>query len=281
MKKPLILLTLILLISNFLVGCASAPTPIINEQDPWETWNRKVQTFNDNLDNYVMKPTAKGYRWITPVIIDQSITNFFSNINDVGVTLNDLMQGKLKQSSLDGARFLVNSTAGVGGLIDVASMIDLPKHNEDFEQTLGVWGVPTGPYMVLPFFGPSSPRGAAGLLGDVLLNPVSYIGLPAVSTGLFVVNTTDQRADNLGTEKIAQEASIFGRYEFFRDAYIAKRRNLVLDSEVIEDPEFDLDDFEEEEFVTELDKDSSISGENVDMFPDQGGGKGIQTFPIE
>ena len=217
--------------------------------DPWENWNRKVHSFNDSLDENVLKPVAKGYRWAVPNVVDKSITNVFSNVNDIGVTVNDALQGKFSQSGLDGARFLVNSTAGVGGIIDVASMIDLPKHHEDFGQTLGVWGVPSGPYIVLPFFGPSSARGTTGILGDTALNPVSYIGLPFVSSGIFVVKSVDLRADNLGTESIANEAAAFGRYEFFRDAYLAKRKSLVLDGEVPEDEEFFLEldeDFDDE-----------------------------------
>jgi phospholipid-binding lipoprotein MlaA len=132
----------------FTAGCASTPSTGLDERDPWEGWNRDVQSFNDTLDEYVMKPVAKGYRWIMPGFADTAVTNFFSNIDDIGVTINDFLQGKFGQSGEDGARFLVNTTAGIGGLIDVASMIDLPKHEEDFGQTLGVWGVSTGPYMV-------------------------------------------------------------------------------------------------------------------------------------
>ncbi|MCK5831332.1 MAG: VacJ family lipoprotein [Methylococcales bacterium] len=244
MSKKINLFVCIIFSTVLLNGCAS--TQIKNLNDPWEGWNRPVHSFNDKLDGYVFKPGAKIYRWVTPKFVDRSITNVFSNINDIGVTINDVLQGKFLQSGLDFSRFLVNSTAGLGGLIDVASMVDLPKHEEDFGQTLGVWGVPTGPYLVLPFFGPSSPRGASGLVGDAALNPTSYIGffVSYVSTGLFVIDTVDKRADNLGTEKTADEAAVFGRYEFFRDAYIAKRRSLMLDGNVPEEEDLllDLDD---------------------------------------
>jgi phospholipid-binding lipoprotein MlaA len=228
---------------------ACATTQSSDVRDPWEGWNRKVQSFNDGMDDYAMKPAAKGYRWITPSFVDTAITNVFSNINDIGVTINDFLQGKFLQSGLDGSRFLVNTTAGIGGLIDVASMIDLPKHNEDFGQTLGYWGVPTGPYLVLPFFGPSSPRGAVGLVGDADMNHISYIGSPYISGGAFVLDSIDKRADNLGTEKIADEAAPFGRYEFFKNAYIAKRKALVLDGEIADDEEDDfiLDDIFDED----------------------------------
>lgn len=229
---------------------ACATTQSNDARDPWEGWNRKVQSFNDGLDDYAMKPVAKGYRWIMPSFVDTAISNVFSNINDIGVTINDFLQGKFLQSGLDGSRFLVNTTAGIGGLIDVASMIDLPKHNEDFGQTLGFWGVPTGPYLVLPFFGPSSPRGAVGLVGDAAMNPISYLGSPYISGGAFAVNTIDKRADNLGTEKIADEAATFGRYEFFKNAYISQRKSLVLDGEIDEEEgnDFILDDsFDEDD----------------------------------
>lgn len=230
-------------IAASLSACTSVP--IKDSSDPWESWNRSVHTFNDDLDGYVLKPVAKGYRWVTPSFVDSSITNVFSNVDDIGVTINDLLQGKMVQTGMDLSRFLVNSTIGLGGIIDIASMINLPKHDEDFGQTLGVWGVPTGPYLVLPFFGPSSPRGVGGLLGDAAMNPVSYVGIPVpgLSTGLFVLETIDTRADNLGLEKIANEAAAFGRYEFFRDAYVAKRKALVVDGhDSEEDLLIDLDD---------------------------------------
>ena len=244
-----------LLLPVLLSGCAitQAPNPI----DPWENWNRKVQYFNDEVDEYAMIPVAKAYRWITPVIIDGAISRVFSNIDDIGVTINTFLQGKFLQSGLDASRFIVNSTVGVAGIIDVASMIDLPKHKEDFGQTLGYWGVPTGPYMVLPLFGPSSPRGVAGLVGDAATNPISYLGSPYISSSIFAVNAIDTRADSLSLSSIADEAITFDRYEYFRSSYIAQRKSLVLDGEVSEDDEliwdeeFDEDfDEEEEEEIT-------------------------------
>lgn len=213
-----------------LVGCATTGH---DPKDPFEGWNRDVQTFNDNLDDYVMKPVAKGYQWITPSFVDRGVTNFFSNINDIGVTLNDLMQFKIAQTGLDGSRFLVNTVAGVAGFVDVAAMIDLPKHNEDFDQTMGVWGVPSGPYLVLPFFGPSSPRGVGGLIGDAAMNPISYLDSGIITGGLFAVNATDVRADNLATERIATEAAV-DRYAFFKSAYFQQREYLIYDGNMPE-----------------------------------------------
>jgi len=232
-----------MLVPLLLTACASNQASI--EDDPWEGWNRKVQSFNDSVDNYAMKPVAKAYRQITPSFIDSAITHFFSNLDDIGVMVNDTLQGKFQQSALDGSRFLVNSTIGLAGFLDIASSLDLPKHQEDFGQTLAVWGVPSGPYLVLPFLGSSSPRGVLGLVGDSAMNPLSYIGAPAISTGVFAVDVIDIRSDNLGTEKIATEASVFGRYEFFRDSYINRRKALIYDGNPPE---------EEGDFVLDLDE---------------------------
>jgi phospholipid-binding lipoprotein MlaA len=237
----------------FLNGCATVQTP--DPEDPWESWNRSMQSFNDNVDDYVMKPVAKGYDWIMPDFADQGVTNFFSNLDDIGVFTNDLLQGKLLQSGMDSARFLVNTTAGVAGLVDVGSMIDLPKHNEDFDQTLGVWGVPTGPYLVLPFFGPSSPRGVFGLVGDAAMNPITYAGFylnpewigAAVSLGSGALKVVDFRSDLLGMEKVATEAAL-DRYQFFRDAYLSNRNYLVKDGNVPEDDVLKFEDMKDEGF---------------------------------
>lgn len=234
----------------FLNGCAT--TPVNDAQDPWQGWNRGVQTFNDRVDDYVMKPVARGYRWITPDIVDRGVSNFFSNIGDIRVTINDLLQGKFAQSAFDGTRFLLNSTFGLAGFVDVASNVDLPKHHEDFDQTLGVWGIASGPYLVLPFLGSSSPRGVLGLVGDTAMNPISYTGVylspamvsSAVSGGMGALNAADLRADNLETEKIASEAAL-DRYAFFRGAYLSQRNYLINDGNVPEEDVLNLDEVDE------------------------------------
>jgi phospholipid-binding lipoprotein MlaA len=251
--KRISLFYMVLLIV-MLNGCASIAH---NPQDPWEEWNRGTQGFNDDVDAYIMKPVAEGYDYITPEFVSTSVSNFFSNLRDIGVTINDLLQLKFTQGSMDAGRFLVNTTAGIGGLIDVASMINLPKHDEDFGQTLGYWGVPSGPYLVLPFFGPSSPRGTLGLVGDAAMNPLSYTILVGGSlstvaslsaTGARGVETVDTRANLINVEKLATEAAI-DRYAFFRDAYLQRRRHLIYDGEVPEDKQYDFDvdiDFDED-----------------------------------
>jgi len=220
-------------------GCATATKN--DARDPWEGWNRGVQSFNDKLDDYFMKPLAEGYQWITPTFVDRGVTNFFSNVEDIGVVLNDLFQLKFAQTGMDTGRFLVNTTAGVGGFVDVASMLDLPKHNEDLDQTLGAWGVPSGPYLVLPFIGPSTPRGAVGLAGDTAANPINWVSPAAIPYGAGTVKTVDMRADLLSSTKIADEASV-DRYEFIRNAYFQQRNYLIHDG----NPPMEEDDLEQQ-----------------------------------
>jgi len=170
-------------------------------------------------------------------------------MNDIGVTLNDFMQLKLAQGGMDASRFLVNTTVGVAGFIDVAKMIDLPKHNEDFGQTLGFWGVPSGNYLVVPFMGASSPREVVGAVGDALMNPLTYTfafagsgaAVSAVNAGAKTVDVTDTRADLIPTEKIVDEASV-DRYSFIKNAYQQRREYLLHDGNVPEEDELQLED---------------------------------------
>ena len=243
LHRPLVLSSLV--VSIALAGCASTATPEPAPNDPWAGWNRGTQTFNDNVDKAILKPVAKGYQWITPEFVDEGVTNFFSNINDIGVTLNDLLQFKLTQSGMDASRFLINTTAGVGGLIDVAKMIDLPKHKEDFGQTLGFWGVPSGNYLVLPFFGPSSPRDAVGLVGDALFNPLTYVSVfggaavNAATAGGRALDVTDTRANLMSTEKVIDEGSV-DRYDFIKNSYEQNREYVVHDGNPPDDNDPDL-----------------------------------------
>lgn len=224
-------------------GCAT--TAKHDPRDPWEGWNRKVQTLNDNLDDYLMKPVAQGYQWITPSFVDRGISNFFSNVDDIGVIANDLLQFKLLQSGQDTGRLLVNTTIGLGGFIDVASKLDLPKHNEDLDQTLGAWGIPSGPYLVLPFIGPSTPRGAVGMAGDAAANPINWISPVIIPYATGGLKTIDMRSDLLSATKIVDEASV-DRYEFIRNAYFQQRNYLIYDGNP------PLDDEMEREFDLEL-----------------------------
>lgn len=218
-------------------GCVSVP--VENPDDPWESWNRGAQQFNDDFDETIMKPLAKGYLAATPEPVDRGVSNFFNNIDDIGVTVNDFLQFKIQQAGLDLSRFLINTTAGVAGFIDVAAMIDLPKHNEDFEQTLGVWGVSSGPYLVIPFWGPSSPRGVGGLIGDAATDPINYtifggVAANVAGTASDLLDVTDRRAGLMTTEKIVDEAAL-DKYTFIRDSYRQHREYLINDGNVSED----------------------------------------------
>jgi len=207
-------------------GCATATKE--DARDPWEGWNRNVQTFNDHLDSWVMKPVAQGYQTVTPAFVDKGVTNFFSNIDDINVVANDLLQFKLAQSGMDTGRLLVNTVVGLGGFVDVASKLSLPKHNEDLDQTLGIWGIPSGPYVVVPFLGPSTPRGVVGLAGDGATNPLYWINPAAIAYGTGTLRTIDTRADLLSATKIVDQASV-DRYEFIRNAYFQDRNYKIHD----------------------------------------------------
>ncbi len=241
LEKPMSLWrwVVVLLATLVLNGCATQG----DSRDPWEPFNRGMFKFNDTLDTYMMKPIAKGYQWVTPEFVDQGVTNFFDNLNDIAVTANDLFQFKFKQGGQDMARLLLNTTLGIGGLVDVATEVGLVKHNEDFGQTLAVWGVPYGPYLVLPFLGPSSPRDAVGSAADGFMNPISYTPLWAVRIGFFGVKTIDYRADNLSATEILDEAAL-DKYAFMRNAYFQRREYLIYDGEPPLDDEFEK--FEQE-----------------------------------
>ncbi|MGZ8217278.1 MlaA family lipoprotein [Methylomagnum sp.] len=225
-----------------LVACAET-TVVRNEKDPWEDMNRSVQGFNDDVDDYVMKPVAEGYRWLMPSLVDMGITNFFSNVDDIGVFVNDFLQFKWEQGGMDFGRFVVNTVAGGGGFVDVASELDMPKHKEDFDQTLAVWGVPQGPYLVLPVFGPGSPRSVLGIAGDSATNPINFVAPMAGSILSGALNAADHRADLLGLSKIADQAAT-DRYEFIRNAYFQERNYQVHDGNppLEEDLEKEMDE---------------------------------------
>jgi|TARA_B100001063_G_scaffold245788_1_gene282514 phospholipid-binding lipoprotein MlaA len=218
------------------------------ESDPWEGMNRSIFEFNEGLDKYVAKPVAQGYQAVTPQIVDTGITNFFSNLEDVLIVVNDIFQLKPLQAASDTARFVVNSTVGLLGFFDVASHIGLPKHNEDLGQTLGYWGVGEGPYLMLPLLGPSNLRDSFGLAGDSF-SGLSYTDIAytsAQTVGLITLKNVDLRAD-----LIASEGLITGeRYTFLRSFYQQRRAYLVNDGASADDFEddFDDEDFDDEDF---------------------------------
>ena len=246
-----------LLISCLIGGCTSSPK--IKNNDPWETSNRIMHNFNNDLDSAIIKPINKHYSSVMPEWIVGGTANFFSNLKDIGVTINDLMQLKMAQGAMDGSRFLINTTVGVAGLIDVANMIDLPKHNEDFGQTLGFWGVPTGNYLVVPFLGASSPREIVGVLGDALLNPLTYTFLFAGSGAIFSSVNTGSKAINVSSNSNLTHsdndanALLVDNYKLMRDTYLLNREQLVSDNNLSdqENPELILISENKSDFVYE------------------------------
>lgn len=215
----------ILLASIALAGCASVPGEK-NPNDPLEPFNRSMFKFNEDLDKAVLKPLAKGYSTLMPEPGQIMVSNFFSNLDDILVTINDLLQLKFEQAASDGVRVLFNSTFGILGLINVTDRLE--KHNEDFGQTLGFWGIKSGPYVVLPFFGPRTIRDSAGLYVDSYANPIRYLSYIPTRNKLYAIRTVNYRAEALDDEKILEEAAI-DRYAFIRDGYLQQRQNLIYD----------------------------------------------------
>ena len=207
-------------------GCASNRAN--NPADPLESLNRGIYQFNDAVDKAIAKPVAQGYDAVMPAIGKTAVSNFFSNLDDIIVTANDFLQFKFLQGVLDGTRFVVNTTVGLYGLIDVGSHVGLEKHNEDFGQTLGKWGISTGPYIVLPILGPSTARDGVGLYADSRPSKLRRVEHMRTRNQLYVGKAISHRAELLDQEKILDEAAL-DRYEFIRDAYLLRRQNLVYD----------------------------------------------------
>jgi phospholipid-binding lipoprotein MlaA len=270
LRAPLLSgLALLLLLS----GCASTNNP----RDPLEPLNRAMYQVNDALDKVVMKPVATVYKTVLPQFVRTGVTNFFSNLYDILTALNNLLQGKFADALSDTGRIAVNSTVGVLGLIDVGTEIGLEKHKEDFGQTLGRWGVADGPYLQVPFFGPSSFRDAVGTFVDFKFDPIKWIWRDHIATrnslwGLFTVNL---RANLLDSTKILEEAAL-DPYEFQRDAYLQRRRNLVYDGNP--PPVKDLEDIPELKVKprTELDEPAKPSSGAVETAPAPAADVGLQ-----
>ena len=236
-------------LATVLAGCAST-----TNKDPLEGINRGVYKFNDVADRAVIKPVATAYKTVTPSPIRKGISNFFSNIGTLTTVINDLLQFKFAHAFTDAGRFVINSTFGIAGLIDVASMDNIEKRNEDFGQTLGHWGVDTGAYLVLPFVGPSTVRDTAGLVFDtVTSDPITYthnIGEIRLHNQLRTAQLVDKRTQLLDATDIVDNASI-DPYAFLRDAYLQRRASLVQDGlvpkELIKQDDGDFESADEDE----------------------------------
>lgn len=217
----------LLLFLATLSGCASLDGPT-EAHDPWERYNRGMYNFNDKVDRAIFKPVAKGYRAITPAPVEKGVSNFFFNIREIRVIVNDILQFKLLQALSDTGRFVTNSTIGIGGLFDVAKHMGMDRHDEDFGQTFGLWGINNGPYLILPFFGPSSVRDGIGLVADYQINPIDEIDDRDTRTALYTIGIISTRADLLEAGEILDEVA-FDPYIFLREAYFQRRRNQVYD----------------------------------------------------
>ena len=223
-------------------ACTSMRAP--SESDPLEGFNRSVDGFNQVVDKAVVKPLAQGYDKVTPPEIKTVIGNFFSNLDDISVAVNNLLQGKPKAAGSDITRFALNTTIGIVGLADVATELGFQKNDEDFGQTLGVWGVGSGPYLVLPLLGPSTLRDAPARLVDAPLDPLYHYDDVRVRNSLLVVNVVNTRARLLPATDLVERVAL-DQYAFVRDAYLKRRASLVRDG--APDPnEQSYEDFEEE-----------------------------------
>ena len=229
MIKPFFIkLILLLLLSPFTYA----------EVDPFQNINEKTHNLNQTLDLQVASPVARFYKRITPNFLEKGITNFTHNIEDLSIGINNILQGKLNEGLSDFSRFTLNTSIGLLGFIDIASDLGLTKHDEDFGQTLAVWGVPDGPYLVLPGLGPSTTRDTLAMIPDAFLTPLWLIDHDRTSYSLTAIDLIDTRARYLGLESVV----IGDEYLFYRDAYLQSRQFEIKDGE-IEDDFDDFDDF--------------------------------------
>jgi phospholipid-binding lipoprotein MlaA len=229
--------SLAILISALLQGgCATTGVEhqgLVSKDDPYENVNREIFTFNDTVDNYVAKPISDAYKWVTPQFVQTGIFNFFNNLKNVDIVINDVLQAKFAQSAEDTGRLLINSTLGLGGLVDVAKDVGLKQNDEDFEQTLAVWGVPKGPYLVLPLLGSTTARGIPGAILDTAANPASYVGAP-----IQLVSLLNTRANAQSSLDVVKEGAL-DPYVFIREGFLQTREHLATDGK--SQASFDVD----------------------------------------
>lgn len=209
---------------GLLTGCATSGNP----KDPIEGFNRAMFAFNEGLDSAIVKPVAKGYDAVLPSPIKTGVTNFFSNIEDLFIGVNNLLQGKVPEAFSDLGRVVINSTVGLLGVIDFASDAGLEKHEEDFGQTFGRWGVGNGAYVVIPVFGSRTARDTVGLILDVATDPVANHHPERTRDIALVLRLVNDRANLLPADKVIEEAAL-DKYSYMRDAYLQRRRNLIHD----------------------------------------------------
>lgn len=223
-------------------GCASIPPDAgRNPADPWERYNRHMSEFNDRVDRALLKPVAQGYVDYVPRPVRDCLGNAFANLNDVPNALNNFLQGKAHAGASDLCRVVINSTIGLLGCFDIASTMGLERHDEDFGQTLGRWGAAPGPYFVWPFLGPSTVRDSVGRVAGFYTDPVDYIDQMRVRNSIWGTRLIDTRAALFPAERIIDGAAL-DKYQFIRDGFLQRRRNLVYDGNPPRPKDDDEDD---------------------------------------
>jgi phospholipid-binding lipoprotein MlaA len=234
-KAALARVTLAVIVTGALSACVTLPpNSPRSPQDPWESWNRGVYRFNDKLDRAVAKPVAKTYVRVVPQPVRTGVSNFFGNVETPMVMVNDALQGKFRAAGNDLGRFLLNTTVGIGGVLDPATSAGLDRNYEDFGLTLGHWGVHPGPFLELPVLGPSDLRDGPTKLVDAYLKPTQYISNLYIKYGLYLPYVVDLRASLLPLEETLKNT--FDPYAFIRDAYLARRAYLVSDGKAADEP---------------------------------------------
>jgi phospholipid-binding lipoprotein MlaA len=224
------LMMTILAATCLLGGCATIPSGKADPRDRFERLNRSVYRFNSTLDHAVLRPVARGYVNVTPVGARRCVSNFFSNLGYPVTVINDMLQGKVRDGVSDSARFGINTVVGVGGLFDPATRWNLGKHNEDFGQTLGKWGVPSGPYLMLPLLGPSTVRDAPARLVDSFASPQNYITDTNAVVALYLSGAVNARANLLSQDHLIDDA--YDPYAFVRNVWLQRREYEVRDGDI-------------------------------------------------
>lgn len=238
------------LVISGLAGCVASAPKNPDPRDPLERINRSTFAFNQTLDKSIIRPVIRGYRRVTPQVVRTGVSNFFANAEYPVVIVNSILQGKFGPAANDTGRFLLNTTLGIGGLLDPASDAGLDRNNEDFGQTMGHWGMPAGPYLMVPFLGPYTARDGFGSLADNFLEPRQYLADIDARRLLWLGGQLNRRASLTEAEAILDRSG--DPYAFMRSAYLQRRQYLVTDGAVSDEPPIDDDP----ELMEELDGDS-------------------------
>ncbi len=254
LRCSLLRLIFLLLLSSWLLGCTAQPQQPeaaewdeeeweANPRDPYENWNRRVFVFNESVDAWIFKPAAQGYKAVTPELVRTGVRNFFHNLREVSHLTNNLLQGKPLDAGRDATRLGLNSTLGLFGVLDVATPLGLRRSEEDFGQTLNVWGVPEGPYLVWPFLGGQNLSHTLALPVEYFLSPQAYLEPAEAGYAAWALQAVQLRTDLLDVEELISG----DRYSFIRDAYLQRRSYLIVDGVMESDPFLD-DDFDDNDF---------------------------------